>query len=206
MTNFRAKSKSFTGSDRTTPRGRFRTSTPPFPRGTCWSFHSGRHCRGCQYEHVCFKCGAKHPATQCQNQNSQLRTNPVKSGASISAQPSGQFPSNSRKSGHFVSAIKQMRFFFSACTSEYESSFRSFPIRITKNSRLLMFAAAILRSCDDRSVDRNYFSGVCNERKILEKFSEEPTIRREKSEATRLSRFSVPDLAVANPVFTVQSG
>ena len=99
MTNFRVKSQSFTGSDRTTPRGRFRTSTPPFPRGTCWSFHSGRHCRGCQYEHVCFKCGAKHPATQCQNQNSQLRTNPVKSGASISAQPSGQFPSNSRKSG-----------------------------------------------------------------------------------------------------------
>ena len=105
-----------------------------------------------------------------------------------------------------MSAIKQMRFFFSACTSEYESSFRSFPIRITKNSRLLMFAAAILRSCDDRSVDRNYFSGICNEGKIIEKFSEEPTIRREKSEATRLSRFSVPDLAVANPVFTVQSG
>ena len=94
-----------------------------------------------------------------------------------------------------------MRFFFSACTSEYESSFLSFPIRITKNSRLLMFAAAILRSCDDRSVDRNYFSRVCNERKIIEKFSEEPTIRREKSEATRLSRFSVPDLAVAKPRF-----
>lgn len=108
--------------------------------------------------------------------------------------------------GHFASAIKQMRFFFSACTSEYESSFLSFPTGIRKNSRLLMFAAAILRSCDERSVGRNYFSGVCNERKICEKFSEDPTIRREKSEATRLSRFSVPDLAVANPVFTVQSG
>ena len=100
-----------------------------------------------------------------------------------------------------MSAIKQMRFFFSACTSEYESSFRSFPIRITKNSRLLMFAAAILRSCDDRSVDRNYFSGVCNEGKIIEKFSEEPTIRREKSEAMRLSRFPFPDLAAADPRF-----
>ena len=108
--------------------------------------------------------------------------------------------------GHFVSAIKQMRFFFSACTSEYESSFLSFPIRITKNSRLLMFAAAILRSCNDRSVDRNYFSGVCNERKIIEKFSEHPIIRREKSEAMRLSRFPFPDLAAADPVFTVQSG
>lgn len=108
--------------------------------------------------------------------------------------------------GRFVSAIKQMRFFFSACTSEYESSFRSFPIRITKNSRLLMFAAAILRSCNDRSVDRNYFSGVCNERKIIEKFSEHPIIRREKSEAMRLSRFPFPDLAAADPVFTVQSG
>ena len=48
--------------------------------------------------------GAKHPATQCQNQNSQLRTNPVKSGASTSAQPSGQFPSNSRKSGPVLTA------------------------------------------------------------------------------------------------------
>lgn len=53
MTNFRTKSQSFSGSDRTiTPRGRFRTSTPPFPKGTCWSFHSGRHCRGCQHEHA----------------------------------------------------------------------------------------------------------------------------------------------------------
>ena len=99
MTNFWAKSPPFTGSDRTTPRGRFRISTPPFPRGTCWAFHSGRHCRGYQYEHVRFKCGAKHPATQCQNQSSQLRTNPVKStGALTLARVSGQFPGNSRKS------------------------------------------------------------------------------------------------------------
>lgn len=69
-----------------------------------------------------------------------------------------------------------------------------------------MFAAAILRPCDDRSVDRNYFSGVWNERKIIEKFSEDPKRRREKSEAMRLSRFPFPELAVANPVFTVQSG
>ena len=70
MTNFRPKSQPFTGSETATPRGRFRTSTPPFPKVTRWSFHSGRHCRGCQYQHVCFECGAKHPATQCQNQSS----------------------------------------------------------------------------------------------------------------------------------------
>ena len=81
-----------------------------------------------------------------------------------------------------------------------------FPLELEKNSRLLMFAAAILRSCNDRSVDRNYFSGVCNERKIIEKFSEHPIIRREKSEAMRLSGFPFPDLAAADPVFTVQSG
>lgn len=80
-----------------------------------------------------------------------------------------------------------------------------FPLELEKNSRLLMFAAAILRSCNDRSVDRNYFSGVCNERKIIEKFSEHPIIRREKSEAMRLSGFPFPDLAEADPVFTVQS-
>ena len=48
--------------------------------------------------------------------------------------------------GRFVRAVKQMRFFFSAC-SEYESSFLSFtggpPTGIRKNSRLMMFAAAI---------------------------------------------------------------
>ena len=81
-----------------------------------------------------------------------------------------------------------------------------FPLELEKNSRLLMFAVAILRSCNDRSVDRNYFSGVCNERKIIEKFSEHPIIRRQKSEAMRLSRFPFPDLAAADPVFTVQSG
>lgn len=104
--------------------------------------------------------------------------------------------------GHFVSAIKQMRFFFSARASEYESSFRSFPIRITKNSRLLMFAAAILRSCDDRSVDRNYFSGVCNERKIIEKFSEHPiiyTARKERSDAA--FRISVSRPCSSRPRF-----
>ena len=100
MTNFWAKSPPFTGSDRTTPRGRFRISTSPFLRGTCWAFHSGRHCRGYQYEHVCFKCGAKHPATQCQNQSSQLRANPVKSTWALTlARVSGQFPGKSRKSG-----------------------------------------------------------------------------------------------------------
>ena len=36
-----------------------------FPKGSCWTFHAGRYCAGCRFDHVCFKCGAKHPASQC---------------------------------------------------------------------------------------------------------------------------------------------
>ena len=36
-----------------------------FPRGVCWRFHSGQFCRGCNFKHSCFKCGAVHPASQC---------------------------------------------------------------------------------------------------------------------------------------------
>ena len=37
----------------------------PFPKGVCWRFHSGQFCRGCSFTHSCFKCGAHHPAIQC---------------------------------------------------------------------------------------------------------------------------------------------
>ena len=36
-----------------------------FPKGVCWRFHSGQFCRGCNFKHSCFKCGAVHPASQC---------------------------------------------------------------------------------------------------------------------------------------------
>jgi len=48
--------------------GKFGSRTRPaetFPRGTCWLFQGGKHCKGCQYQHICFKCGDKHPASQC---------------------------------------------------------------------------------------------------------------------------------------------
>ena len=37
-----------------------------FPKGVCWKFHSGEFCAGCRFKHTCFKCGATHPANQCQ--------------------------------------------------------------------------------------------------------------------------------------------
>ena len=36
-----------------------------FPKGTCWDFQSGKHCAGCQFEHLCFRCGGEHPGGQC---------------------------------------------------------------------------------------------------------------------------------------------
>ena len=45
---------------------RSRSHQSPFPKGTCWAFQSGRFCgSGCKFDHKCYKCGAKHPATRC---------------------------------------------------------------------------------------------------------------------------------------------
>ena len=55
--------QSFTNKFQTQTCQRFRP--PPFPKGTCWAFQAGKHCSSCQYDHSCFKCGAKHPGSQC---------------------------------------------------------------------------------------------------------------------------------------------
>ena len=45
---------------------RTRSHQSPFPKGTCWTFQAGRFCGGgCKFDHKCYKCGAKHPATRC---------------------------------------------------------------------------------------------------------------------------------------------
>ena len=45
---------------------RSRSNQSPFPKGTCWAFQAGRFCGGgCKFDHKCYKCGAKHPATRC---------------------------------------------------------------------------------------------------------------------------------------------
>ena len=52
----------FTNQPHTQPCQRFRSF---FPKGTCWAFQAGKYCSGCQFEHVCYKCGAKHAGNQC---------------------------------------------------------------------------------------------------------------------------------------------
>lgn len=52
----------FTNQPHPQPRQRFCSF---FPKGTCWAFQAGKHCSGCQFEHVCYKCGAKHAGSQC---------------------------------------------------------------------------------------------------------------------------------------------
>ena len=70
--NFRAKPTQ-PKSDMVSPCTRPRQS---FPKGTCWSFHVSRFFGGCKFEHVCFKCGAKHPASQCSTVNQQRAAPP----------------------------------------------------------------------------------------------------------------------------------
>ena len=66
VTNFRARPQ--VPSDKVSTRSRNGQS---FPKGTCWAFHAGRFCGGCRYDHVCFKCGSPHPASQCSSPSSQ---------------------------------------------------------------------------------------------------------------------------------------
>ena len=81
--NFRAKPAQ-PKPDMVSPCARPRQS---FPKGTCWLFHAGRFCGGCKFEHICFKCGVKHPASQCATVNQQ-RAAPPKNTSSL-AQPAG---------------------------------------------------------------------------------------------------------------------
>ena len=99
MSNFCGKTPSSAGADKANARVRFRPTTSRFPKGTCWTFHAGKQCRGCQYEHVCFKCKAKHPASQCQVSSTHQRPNVGKSGSQLTTPSVGQPASHARKSG-----------------------------------------------------------------------------------------------------------
>ena len=63
-----------------------------FPKGSCWAFHAGGYCSGCRFDHVCFKCGAKHSASQCcatkQHRATLSKDGPV---VTNSTQQSGHF-------------------------------------------------------------------------------------------------------------------
>ena len=76
--NFRAKPAQLKP-DIASPRTRPRQS---FSKGTCWSFHAGKYCVGYKFEHICFKCGAKHPASQCSVVNHQRAALP-KTGSNL---------------------------------------------------------------------------------------------------------------------------
>lgn len=99
MSNICGKTPSSAGADKAHAPVRFRPSTSKFPKGTCWTFHAGMQCRGCQYEHVCFKCNAKHPASQCQVSSTHQRSNVGKSGSQLINPSVGQPASHPRKSG-----------------------------------------------------------------------------------------------------------
>ncbi len=99
MTNFHGRVQSSTRSDKGNLRQRFRPSQKNFPKGTCWAFHAGKYCKGCQYEHVCFKCNARHPASQCQVSATHQRPNGGKQGSPVATSGVGQQTSHARKGG-----------------------------------------------------------------------------------------------------------
>ena len=91
------KPQSFNNKFQPQPHQRFRP--PPFPKGTCWAFQAGKHCSGCQYDHSCFKCGAKHPGSQCAAQSNTTRFGGKGKGGTTQALGSTQPPGYPGKSG-----------------------------------------------------------------------------------------------------------
>ena len=89
--------QSLTNKFQTQTRQRFRP--PPFPKGTCWAFQAGKHCSGCQYDHSCFKCGAKHPGSRCTIQANSPHFGGKGKGGPTQALGSTQFPGYPGKSG-----------------------------------------------------------------------------------------------------------
>lgn len=87
----------FTNRFQSQTRQRFRL--PPFPKGTCWAFQAGKHCSGCQYNHSCFKCGAKHPGSQCATQSNTTRFGGKGKGGTSQTAGSTQPPGYASKSG-----------------------------------------------------------------------------------------------------------
>ena len=95
VTNFRPKSQSaISTNDKSSSRSRPRQF---FPKGTCWNFHAGSTCNGCRFEHICYKCGSKHPATQCPAINQQRAILP-KTGSTTTAKNLSQQAGHTRKS------------------------------------------------------------------------------------------------------------
>ena len=88
VTNFRPKPQF------PSDKGHLRTRPQSFPKGTCWRFQAGRLCNGCGFDHICFKCGSPHPATQCSS-SQQHKGNAIKVSSTIPAPQAG----NTRKGG-----------------------------------------------------------------------------------------------------------
>ncbi|KAK3749291.1 hypothetical protein QZH41_007557 [Actinostola sp. cb2023] len=90
VTNFRKSTPQHAqGNDKASQRGRFRI-TNQFPKGTCWAFQGGRFCKGCQFEHTCYKCSGKHPGSTCLTPEKRDHPKP---------RPSAQ-PPNTAQAGH----------------------------------------------------------------------------------------------------------
>ena len=99
MTNSCSRPQFSATTERANSRACFRPSSNNFPKGTCWAFHAGRQCKGCNYKHVCFKCKAKHPSSQCQVSSTLQRSNAGKFGSPVATPGVGQPTGNARKGG-----------------------------------------------------------------------------------------------------------
>ena len=60
------------GSRRALPQGQVKGRHEfRLPKGVCFRFHSGKHCGGCRWGHLCYKCNkGDHPASKCRSSGS----------------------------------------------------------------------------------------------------------------------------------------
>ena len=56
------------------PRKTTKSFSPTSSQPTCWAFQAGKTCTGCKFEHICFKYGSGHPASQCPSHKGKSKT------------------------------------------------------------------------------------------------------------------------------------
>ena len=88
------------------PESSHKNSRQPFPTGFCWKFHPGDKCSGCNFKHECFKCGNRHPASQCTFPSRQQSNSPKNVPRSAGTFTSNKSPAASRPVSSTINTIK----------------------------------------------------------------------------------------------------
>ena len=79
------------------------TSNVSIPLGSCFKFHCGTFCAGCEFKHVCFKCNGSHRAVNC-NFRGPNKPSPTE----WSSKPTSTSVANASKTSQFTNIVTRV--------------------------------------------------------------------------------------------------